>query len=114
MQSYEDLIEYFNNCICDGYAEGLEEIIAPKSQFGDALREQAKAVASAYTLKSEIDSVSKVGEDDDYLYVRIVQTTRKLSGPDFRDNSTESIMIIQKHESGLKLWSTSPIQIELL
>jgi tRNA U34 5-carboxymethylaminomethyl modifying GTPase MnmE/TrmE len=58
-----------------------------------------------YDLKYELLNYKFVGEDNEYAYAKVKQLTTRISGPEFKNNETE-MLVIFKQENGLwKEWA---------
>ena len=61
----------------------------------------------AYDLKYELLSFQFVGEDGEYAYARIKQSTKKVSGPAFQNNIIDALMVFKKRKRSLEVLGTS-------
>ncbi len=73
-----------------------------------------EALLKSYDLSVKITKLTVVGEDETFLYARVVIETRKTAGPAFRDNVVESIWAFRKEKAEWKFWSSGILLIAYL
>jgi hypothetical protein len=77
--------------------------------IGDAL-----ASLAAYKLNYGASRVELLTMADDYALVRVVQETRRVSGPAFIDNEVDGIWAVRKEAGAWKYWSQMVLSIKPL
>ena len=76
---------------------------------------QACAVAfRSYNLEYKILSVRYVGQDGPYAVARVRQSTRKVSGPEFRNNEVDMIQVFRKENGKWKFWNQVILEIKMI
>lgn len=79
---------------------------ASRLVIGDALEQ-----LSAYKLKYSAPRVELLMMTDGYALVRVVQHTRKVSGPAFMDNELDGIWALRKEGGAWKYWSQMVLNV---
>jgi len=97
--------------------EDLERVMATIDEESGSF-EQTKKLAeqlfAAYDLKYELDSVRVTGQTDTEAKVECIQTTRKVSGPAFRDNRIVAMHRLRNSDGYWKIYSTQVNKIDYL
>jgi len=68
----------------------------------------------AYDLKYEIVEINFIDVDDEYAYVRVVQKSEKINGPEFRNNILDALQVFKQEEGQWKLWTQANLAINYL
>ena len=71
-----------------------------------------KNVFGNYDLKYTLESYKYIAYDGDLAYVRVKQSTTKISGPSFHNNVIDAVQAYRKENGQWKLWSQMNINIE--
>lgn len=67
-----------------------------------------------YDLKYEMVSFKYLMTDDEFALARVVQKTEKVSGPAFRNNVLDLIVVFKQEDNKWKLWSQVILGLEYL
>ena len=65
-----------------------------------------------YHLRYDLLSFSYVGQDGKYAIARIKQSTKKVSGPSFRNNDLDAIHVFRKENGKWKFWSMATLEVK--
>ena len=57
-------------------------------------------------------SFSYIGQNGEYAFARISQSTRKVSGPAFQNNNIDAIHIFRKENGEWKFWQSAILEIK--
>jgi hypothetical protein len=80
---------------------------------GYALTEQVTAKAfDLYDLKYTVDELEVIEESKGEAKVKFMMTTKKIRGPEFRDNRIKGVHILKKSKGKWKIFKTVPDNIE--
>ena len=117
----EDISKVLHSVIMDNFkAYELEDIekvmktVHSKSPGFDATREFSSQIFPIYDIKYEMLSFKFISIEGEYALGRVKQKTTKISGPEFKDNIIDSIVIF-KQESGVwKFWSQASLTLEYI
>jgi hypothetical protein len=67
-----------------------------------------------FQIKQKIVSFRFLGSDKDYAVARVILETVKVKGPEFRDNSVDSMQIFRKESGKWKVWTSAILDVKLL
>ena len=109
-QVIQDNIKYLN----DEDLGKCMSTIHSKSRGYATNKKQTENLFQRYDLSYKIDKTAFVAKDKDYAYVRVIQTTKKLKGPAFRDNKIEILHILKMEGDQWKIWTSAILKIEYL
>ena len=120
-QEGKDIAKELNSVITNNFkAYELEDIgevmktVHSKSPGFEATKQFSSQVFPVYDIKYELLSFKYIGLEGDYALARVKQKTSKVTGPEFKDNIIDSIVIL-KRENGLwKLWSQASLTVEYI
>ena len=87
------------------------DTIHPESPSREAVREMSGQLAG-YELEMTPAVVELVGTTGDYVLVRVLQHTRRISGPAFMDNALDGVWALREHEGKWLYWSQMVLSIE--
>jgi hypothetical protein len=88
--------------------------IHPDSPGYNQTKEIAKKLAQAYNLRATLQDVSVVSITPDEARVHFIQTSKKVSGPAYRNNRIEGIHTLKKYQGKWKMYGTETIKLEYL
>jgi ketosteroid isomerase-like protein len=86
--------------------------IAPESPVFEVTKVMAQALFNKYDLKYELNSIEVIITAGNEAKVRVIQTTRKISGQEFQDNKAFAIHTLRKSNGRWKLLRTDVEKIE--
>ncbi len=72
------------------------------------------SVFKPYDLKYDLLSYKYIAYDGDLVYIRIKQSTKKISGPAFNNNIIDSVLVFRKEDGKWKIWSQMIISINYI
>jgi len=97
--------------------EDLEAYLAtldPGSPAFEDTKALTQDLFDTYDLKIELNSVQVINTSGNEAKVRVTETTRKIAGPDFKDNITTGIHTLRKSNGRWKLYISDVEKIEYL
>lgn len=83
------------------------QTIYPDSSVYKQTQNGTKELFNLYDLATTLRSFRYIGRDKTYAVVRVATETRKLIGPEFKDNLIDVIQIMKKHENQWKIYRTA-------
>ena len=109
-QTLEENLKYSQQENMDGMMSTIHRSSPNYMATGQAMNQ----LFPAYDLKYSLISYNFVGEEGGYAYIRIVQRTEKVAGPEFNNNELEALMIFKQENGKWKLWSQANLNIKFL
>jgi len=94
--------------------KGVMDTIDPNSPGYSQTEALTSQVFQQYDLRFEIKSVKVINKKIDEAQIRMVQITRKIKGPDFRDNEATSIQTLKKINGSWKISGTKMEDVKYL
>ena len=88
--------------------------IDEQSPSYDQTKQVAKKLFEMYELKYELENVRVITQTDDEARVACVQTTKKVSGPGFRDNRIDFVHTLRKVDGNWKIYYSNVNKIDYL
>jgi len=88
--------------------------IDEQSESYDKTKDLARRLFAAYDLRYELDSANVIERTDDQAKVECVQTTRKVSGPAFRDNRIRIVHLLRNVDGEWKIYGSQMKKIDYL
>ncbi|HMN48179.1 MAG TPA: hypothetical protein PKD67_03510 [Ignavibacteriaceae bacterium] len=110
----ESLIKANAEFMNDKNLEGVMSTIHPESPNYPAVETMAKTIFDRYDLKYTIESIKVLEENDNEAKVEFTQLTKKIKGPEFKDNRTTGIHTLKKDGDSWKIYSTEMTKLTLL
>lgn len=95
-------MQAFNDNDFAAYMDGFD----PESPDRDLTKGLAENLFRTYRFDVTIDRVEVEKIEGDLATVRAIQTTRRVSGPEFRDNTIEAVHTFRRHNGRWLLRST--------
>lgn len=95
-------------------AEDLEAYMAqmhPQSPLFESTRRTMRVIFDRYQMDYQLMDVAFIGTDGQYAVVRARSSTRKVSGPEFRDNVTDVMHVFRQDEGQWKFWQTAVLEV---
>ncbi|MBG6132577.1 hypothetical protein IWQ47_003802 [Aquimarina sp. EL_43] len=86
----------------------------PDNVLFNAGKEQLRTVLSSYTLEANFEDIKILQEDKNVSVVRLSQKTKKVEGPDFKDNIIDMVMILKSHNDNFKILSSASISTDFI
>ncbi len=101
-----------------GYKEQNIDIITnlhhPGNQMFTASLEQLKTILSNYKLETGYNDIQILQQDNDVIVLRLSQMTKKIDGPEFKDNVMDMVLILKMDNHEYKILSAAPITTSFL
>ncbi len=94
--------------------DGMMSTIHPESPNYPAVESMAKLIFERYDLKYSIENLKILEENDNDAKVEFTQVTKKIKGPEFKDNRTIGIHTLKKDGDSWKIYSTEMTKITFL
>ena len=94
--------------------EKVMETVHSKSPGFKATKEFSSQIFPAYEIKYELLSFKYIAVEGEYALARVKQKTSKISGPKFKDNIIDSIVIFKQEAGQWKLWSQATLTLEYI
>lgn len=117
----DDMSTILNEVISQNFKayeeENIEKVmktVHSKSPGFDATKEFSSQIFPVYDIKYELLSFKFIALEGDYAIGRVKQKTAKVSGPEFKDNIIDSIVIFKKESGIWKLWSQATLTLEYI
>jgi hypothetical protein len=88
--------------------------IDEQSEAYDKTKDLARRLFAAYDLRYELDSATVIEKTDENAKVECVQTTRKVSGPAFRDNRIRIVHLLRNVDGEWKIYGSQMQKIDYL
>ena len=85
--------------------------VHPKSPVYQSTKQMLKSVFERYDLRYSLKAFKFVAEDDGYAIARLTQTTEKVAGPDFRNNTIEMLVVYRKDSGRWKIWAQTILEV---
>jgi hypothetical protein len=106
----QENIKAMNNKDLDKAMATVDE----QSASYDQTKQIAKKLFELYDLKYELDSVRVIMQTDDEARVGCMQTTRKVRGPEFRDNKIDFVHTLRKVDGNWKIYYSKVMKLDYL
>jgi hypothetical protein len=90
------------------------ESIHPSSPMFQPTKEFGEALFKNYKLRFTLQNLVLESITADTSKVRFTQITKKISGPEFRNNRLTGIHTLKKHQGKWKIYDSKTIKIEYL
>jgi len=104
-------LETLNNEDLDGHALTIH---IDSLSYEETLS-QMRQIFDVYDLSYRFDpDWIYIGEDDTYAYARVTSTTKKIEGPEFRDNEIEQIWVFKRFEGEWRVWTSQLLELNFL
>ncbi len=94
--------------------KGMMSTIHPESPNYPAVETMAERIFQRYDLRYTIERVKVLEENDNEAKVEFTQLTKKINGPEFRDNRTIGIHTLRKDGDSWKIYSTKMTNITFI
>jgi hypothetical protein len=88
--------------------------IDSQSDSYEKTKDLAGRLFAAYDLRYELDSANVIEKTDENAKVECVQTTRKVSGPAFRDNRIRIVHLLRNVDGEWKIYGSKMLKIDYL
>lgn len=87
----------------------------PNSPVYEKTEQTMEKLVKVYDLEYKLQEVNVISKKDDEVKIEVVQITKKIKGPQFRDNQTKATHILKKDDKGQwKIYNTKINNIEYL
>lgn len=117
LPSDEELISVIRNnfnAMNEKNLKAAMDTIDPTSQGYSQTEAMTEKVFQIYDLRFELKSAKVINKKIDEAEVRIVQITKKIKGPDFRDNETTTVQILKKINGKWKISNSKMEDVKYL
>lgn len=94
--------------------DGAMSTIHPQSPSYATTESLIKKIFERYDLNYKIESIKILEENDNEAKVEFTQVTKKIKGPDFKDNRATGIHTLRMDGDSWKVYSTEMTNIEFL
>ncbi|NVK37288.1 MAG: nuclear transport factor 2 family protein [Gammaproteobacteria bacterium] len=91
---------------------GVMSTIHSQSPAFLASQNMMEQLFSAYEISFTIHNIKVIGSDGDYAYARVTQSSKKVSGPAFQDNTLDMLQVFKKEDDQWKLWTQANLDIK--
>ncbi|MHB9288735.1 twin-arginine translocation signal domain-containing protein [Halobacteriales archaeon Cl-PHB] len=91
----------------------VRETTHPESPAYDSTIEQARRMFEEYELRYDL-TIHSVSIDGDRASAEVTQTTRKVSGPEFRDNRLRAVHRLRPYQSDWRVYSSQARDVEYI
>ncbi|MBU1086680.1 MAG: hypothetical protein KKD05_04090 [Candidatus Omnitrophica bacterium] len=107
------LLENFDAYEKEEIARVLPTVHSLSPTYG-SIKDTANKIFPVYDLKYELMNFRYLLTDGDYAIARVLQKTSKVTGPAFRNNLIDLIVVFKQEKNQWKLWSQIILEIEFL
>lgn len=107
------IIDNFNGFEKENMAQVLNTVHTASPVYM-ATKESASQIFSTYDLKYELVNFRYIGTDGEYAVARAMQKTTKVSGPAFRDNILDLIVIFKQEDGIWKFWTQAILDVKFV
>ncbi len=121
VQADKDIAKVLKGVITDNFKayeqEDIEKVmktVHSKSPGFEATKQFSSQVFPVYEIKYELLSFKYITVEGEYALARVKQKTAKISGPEFKDNVIDSIVIFKQEAGQWKLWSQATLTLEYI
>ncbi len=94
--------------------EKVMETVHSESPGFEATKEFSSQIFPVYDIKYELLSFKFIAFEGEYALGRVKQKTSKVSGPEFKDNIIDAIVIFKQEAGRWKLWSQATLELEYI
>lgn len=105
------LLDEYHNYLNGHDIEGVISTIHSASPAQGPTRQILGQMFNVFRLKNEIVDTKYIGNDEDYVYIKMKQKITKITGPEFRDNISDSIVVARREGEAWKVWSMMPLEV---
>lgn len=92
--------------------KGAMSAIHSKSPMYEQTESLMERLFEEYDLQYRLLSCTYLGTDGEYAVARVKQETKRIKGPEFRNNTADTVQIFRKENNSWKIWQTAIIQID--
>lgn len=78
----------------------------------EEMKATVQSLFDAYDLKVEVSDLKVKKQTDTEAEVSCTQITKKVSGPEFKDNKTKAVHYLKKVDGNWKIYKTDVISVE--
>lgn len=90
---------------------GVLDTMHPESAAFGQTEALLKQLFPVYELDYEILSYEFVSVSGEYAIVRVKQHTQKVEGPEFMNNTADTLQVFKQHAGSWKLWSQAILEV---
>ena len=99
----------------EGNVDKYMSTMHPDSPVYERTEKVMEKVVETYDLDYKVKEAKVINKTKDEVQVEVVQITKKINGPQFRDNKTKAVHILRKNDKGQwKIYNTKINNIEYL
>ncbi len=106
------------NGLCNGYKNNdivsISDFHHPENLIFNASKEHLQTILLTYKLDTHYTNIQILQEQEEIIIVRLLQITKKVDGPDFKDNTMDMVLILKKDIQEFKILSSAPISTEFI
>ena len=92
--------------------KGIMSTIHTKSVLYIPTKKFMKQLIPVYDLEYKLLKYEFIGQDEEYAYAKVLQSTKKISGKKFNNNELETLHIFKKEAGKWKLWSQASLSLK--
>ncbi|PCJ47149.1 MAG: hypothetical protein COA74_12315 [Gammaproteobacteria bacterium] len=97
-----------------GLQDEVIDQIHPNSLSYAQSKQMLKQLFANYQLDVSLKEFKYMGKDKIYAYAKVQQKTLKISGPEFKNNITEQLIVFKQDGDDWKIWTTAILNIKYL
>jgi len=94
--------------------ESFMTTILTRSPYYHDIETNTKKTFEMYDLKYKIENIKVLEQSKGEAKVEFTQVTTKIKGPDFKNNKTTGVHILQKEGDSWKIYSTEMVDVVFL
>ena len=97
-----------------GLVEEVMDTIHTQSLTYTQTQKALENLFTHYQLKVEPVAFKYMGKDKTYAYARVQQQVTKVSGPEFKNNKVDQLMVFKQDGEHWKIWTIAILNIRYL
>jgi hypothetical protein len=105
------LLDEYHHHLNSHDLEGVITTIHSSSPANGPTRQILGQLFNVFRLRNELIDTKYIGDADDYVFIRMKQRVTKITGPEFKDNISDSIVAAKKEGKVWKVWSMMPLEV---
>ncbi len=94
--------------------EVINSLHHPENQTFASSKDQLKTILLAYKLETEYSDIEILQQDNDVAVLRLLQITKKIDGPEFKDNVMDMVLVLKTDNQQYKILSAAPIMTSFI
>jgi hypothetical protein len=110
----QELIKASTKYLNEKNIDGFMTTILPRSPYYHDIETNTKKLFDLYDLNYKVEDIKILEQNESEIKVEFTQTTLKVKGPDFKNNKTTGVHVLQKDGNSWKVYSTQIVNVVFL